>query len=147
MSLARTDFADDQQAFVAARIALFGEIGRQKVSLGQRGVGTGEIRVVVGQFTVLVAPRNSAAVITPWARTRNWQSQRVTRRSFTLPGLETVFHPEPSHNGQISTGALITAMPHSRMTTPRTYSGALASLRGTAQGAVPTWVLSLLNLH
>src|SRR5271165_2284651 len=52
-----------------------------------------------------------AAVISNWPRARNWQSQRVTRRSFGLPAwarAATVFHPVPSQRGQTSAGALIT---------------------------------------
>src|SRR5579871_5324217 len=52
-----------------------------------------------------------AEVISELARARNWQSQRVTRRSLTLAALGsagTAFHPVPSHNGQTSAGALIT---------------------------------------
>jgi len=50
-------------------------------------------------------------------RARSWQSQRVTRLSFLLPGtLElagTVFQPVPSHSGQTSSCALFTFNPGS----------------------------------
>src|ERR1700722_10197757 len=51
---------------------------------------------------------------------RNWQSQRVTRRSAgalsrTPEPAETVFQPIPPHNGQTSGGALITEHPESEL--------------------------------
>src|SRR5271157_6448825 len=52
-----------------------------------------------------------AAASSDCARARNWQSQRVTRRSLALrpaPWLGTVFQPVPSQRGHTSAGALIT---------------------------------------
>jgi hypothetical protein len=57
----------------------------------------------------------AAASIAP-ARVRNWQSQRVTRRS--LGALElagSVFHPVPSQRGQTSAAVLINLNPSSSM--------------------------------
>jgi hypothetical protein len=49
-----------------------------------------------------------AAASKVWFRARNWQSQRVTRRS---PGARelagSVFHPVPSQSGQTSATVLI----------------------------------------
>src|SRR5579864_3621107 len=49
-----------------------------------------------------------AAVSNDCARERNWQSQRVTRRSLVVVAVCAGFHPVPSHSGQTSAGALIT---------------------------------------
>jgi hypothetical protein len=53
-----------------------------------------------------------AAAISVWARARNWQSQRVTRRSFFGPGrtfstAAAVFQPVPAQSGQTSAGTAI----------------------------------------
>ena len=65
--LAGSDLANDQQALVAPWIAFLREAGRNKVSFFQRGISAGEVSVVVGEFTVLVAARNagcaSAAIL------------------------------------------------------------------------------------
>src|SRR4029077_17059524 len=59
VSLASSDLANDQEAFIAPRIAFLREAGRNKVSLLQRRVGARKIGVVVGEFTVLVAARDA----------------------------------------------------------------------------------------
>jgi len=59
VGLAGADFANDQQALVAAGIALFREVGRDEVGFLERGVGAGEVRVVVGEFAMLVASRDA----------------------------------------------------------------------------------------
>ena|ERR1700677_4988155 len=47
-------------------------------------------------------------------RVRNWQSQRVTRRSLGAPELAgSVFHPVPSQRGQTSAAVLINLNPSS----------------------------------
>jgi hypothetical protein len=44
-----------------------------------------------------------------WFRDRNWQSQRVTRRSFGELGVAgSAFHPVPSQRGQTSAAVLVT---------------------------------------
>jgi len=91
-----------------------------------------------------------AAPSAVWARARNWQSQRVTRRSFTLSALETVFQPVPSHNGQMSAGALITASPLPKID-PYSWAhrpGRLLRFAGTAQGDLSLCISLLLStLH
>ncbi len=52
---------------------------------GQRGMRAREVRVVIGEFAVLVAAGNTGRQpSTSRARARSWQSQRVTRRSLVL---------------------------------------------------------------
>src|SRR5579864_2650220 len=59
VGLAGSDLANNQQAFVAARIALLGKVGRGEVSLGQRRVSAGEIGIKVRQLAMFVAARDA----------------------------------------------------------------------------------------
>src|SRR5436305_5956924 len=84
-----------------------------------------------------------AAASTLWARARNWQSQRVTRRSFTLPGVETVFQPVPSHNWQISAGALITSfLMRRRITYPDAFRPGASGRSAAADSHVRGYEIS-----
>src|ERR1051326_7756623 len=76
-----------------------------------------------------------AAVSNDCARERNWQSQRVTRRSFVV-AVGTGFHPVPSHSGQTSAGALITDINPLKNTSIST----LHPQTSFAQGGILDWL-------
>ena len=109
MRLAGADLADDQKPFVAARVALFREIGGDEMSLRQGRMRAGKVGVVVRELAMLVAARDTGCTSKESARARNWQSQRVTRRSLMLRTAIgacqiAVFQPVPSQSGQIYRG-------------------------------------------
>ena len=104
MSLASPDFADDQQALIAPRVAFLGEVRCDKMSLCQRRMGAREIGIVIREFAMLVSPwdaGSSQRSLGPGPQLAvAARHAPVVYDSADL--CETVFHPVPSHSGQMS---------------------------------------------